>query len=158
VRTAFIEACTRATWGRFMVGVNDAEEWCRYSARWPEARPLLAETGWERRHFWLFDLHTGQGACFRHAPDGLVVHDLKVKGLDQRCEWKGMRVTMLFGHVLLWLYQQPLDKVLALDLPATIDFREPLGRPVGPGKPWGEHAKEVEDAERDPDPAGPDGV
>lgn len=143
MKTKIIEVDAQWALGKFMVGVWDVDDVLYRSPMYPDdAQALLSERGWTHQHFWLLDLTTGQGACFFHNPDGLVEHDLTVKALDQSAAWKGMRTTQLFGHLLVWLYRQPLPKILALDLPAVVKFEdlgsgEAIGRPVGPGKSRG---------------------
>jgi hypothetical protein len=123
VRTKIIEANHPINWGKFMLGVWDAAEWRHPSGVHPEQGfgSLLNACGWTRDHFMLFDLQTGEGAVFIFNPTGLARADL-----EKHRVW----VCPQFEPFLAWLYKQPREKVLALDLPSVVDLD-------GPGEMYG---------------------
>ena len=98
-------------WGKFLLGTFD-NEWTRRSEISPLLRsPLLRQIGWSASHILVLDLQTGEGAVLRHG--GMAKHDL-----DKHRVW----VCPMFEPFLEWLYTQPREKVLALDLPAHVDL------------------------------------
>jgi hypothetical protein len=102
VKTYLFEAVQQhgkpQNWGKFMVGVPDAE-WFRESLVDPVGGryPLLEQIGWTQNHVWVMDLQTGEGAWFRHG--GLARADLEKHRI-----W----VCPLFEEFLKWLYAQDL--------------------------------------------------
>ena len=99
-------------WGKFMVAKFDNDEWLRNS-KIPECdngRPMLPQLGWcSKRHFWVLDLQTGEGALF--AWGGLPIADLESHKI-----W----VCPLFQPFLEWLYQQDLNDIAKL--PDTVEL------------------------------------
>ncbi len=112
--TKIIEACQNknaaANWGKFMVMLPDETEWSRRSEIDTKSPlPLLHQIGWDRRHIWVLDLQTGEGACFPHG--GRAKNDL-----DKHRIW----VCPLFEPFLAWLYRQPLSELASL--PALVEL------------------------------------
>lgn len=120
MRTHIIEATNKnQNWGKFLLGVLD-DEWDRF----PETPgcntgvPLLASLPrtrgqkWDRaRDVLIMDLQTREAAVFALEGDPRVE-------LERHQVW----VCPLFEPFLGWLYSQPVDRVLSLDLPAWIDI------------------------------------
>jgi hypothetical protein len=117
MRTRIVEATNYGSggnWGKFLIGVMDREEWSRRSSTpgCESTIPLLAAIGWRLTDdtFWMMDLQTREGAAFRHgghARADLLKHKI----------W----VCPMYEPMLEWLYKQPRDKVMALDLPEHVD-------------------------------------
>jgi hypothetical protein len=64
VQTRFIEATNGPqNWGKFMIGVFDADDASYRSAIDPDHR-LISGRGWSRDHFLMLDLQTGEGGIF----------------------------------------------------------------------------------------------
>lgn len=126
MKTKIIEAGQSAegpNWGKFLLGRLDVEwqvrsglaEVARQATEEvggpgsydpgprPHTAPLLAEVGWDRRHLWVLDLQTGEGAFFR--PGGLARADLHKHKI-----W----VCPMFEPFLEWLYRQDLSDLDAL--------------------------------------------
>lgn len=126
MRTYLFEATNGPrNWGKFLVGVPDVE-WSWRSNVEESSPALLARLGWGPGHIWVFDLATGEGACFRHG--GYAKADL---------DKHRIHVCVLFEPFLQWLYAQDLDRLPELsqrvvDLPdapfALWGYRRP-----GPG-------------------------
>ena len=117
MKSKLIEATNGVNWGRFLVGVM-AEEWERRPAV-PGAdygRPVLREAGWDPRgkDMLVLDLVTREGAVFSYG--GYAHGDLMKHKV-----W----VCPLFEPFLDWLYQQPWEKVAALDLPDYTELQAP---------------------------------
>lgn len=91
-------------WGKFML-LRPNEEWDRVSFFAPpySTRPLLSEVGWTRKHLWVLDLQTGEGACL--LPGGVPSADLNKHQI-----W----VCPMYEPFLEWLYQQNLEDLAAL--------------------------------------------
>lgn len=113
--TQIIEATNDFNHGKFMVGRFDEDEWATPSALHtvsdmgatsPE-RSVVAARGWTRRHLWVMDLQTGEGALF--LPGGSAHADLEKHKI-----W----VCPMFEPFLVWLYRQDLEDVSAL--PAAV--------------------------------------
>jgi hypothetical protein len=116
MQTAILEATNgRQNWGKFLIGVFD-DEWRREVKVDGDAigGHLLARCGWSRRHIWVADLQTGEGAIF--LPGGDAASDLAKHRI-----W----VCPLFEPVLSWLYgfiaEAQTDTWLSA-LPAAIDL------------------------------------
>ena len=72
MRSKIVEATDGGLWLKAMVAVFDDDEWRRrVTLPGVESPGLLRTLGWTRRHFWLLDLATGNGAILqmgnRHA-------------------------------------------------------------------------------------------
>lgn len=116
MKTCIIEATNHSNWGKFLVGVWDKRERSHQSvisrSRKNPARPLLAQLGWDLENTILVqDLATGEGALFSHG--GVAKADL-----DKHQIW----VCPLFEPFLTWLYEQPKEIVLELDLPLVVEL------------------------------------
>lgn len=111
--TKFIEASHGGggNWGKFCVARWIAEEWARRSELPEDGMPLLPGRGWTADHVWVFDLQTGEAACFR--PGGYAAADLTKHRI-----W----VCPLFEPFLHWLYTQDLSELDAL--PGYIELPE----------------------------------
>lgn len=106
MQTVFIEATNGPrNWGKFMVGVFDDDDW-RVTSQVDPGHGLLAGRGWSRRHIFVMDLQTGEGAMFR--PGGFASADLAKHRI-----W----VCPLFEPFLEWLYLQDLAS-----LPSHVDL------------------------------------
>lgn len=105
--TTFIEVTNgERNWGKFMVGRFEGADWLYKSAVADDR--LLAGRGWSRRHLFVMDLQTGEGAMF--CPGGSARTDLAKHKI-----W----VCPLFEPFLEWLYQQNLS---LHDLPGHVDL------------------------------------
>jgi len=101
VKTKIIEASNNnQNWGKFLIGEFDSE-WEHRSKI--DERPLVSSRGWTRDHFWILDLQTGEGACFR--PGGLAKADLHKHQI-----W----VCPLFEPFLEWFYKQKFSDISEL--------------------------------------------
>jgi hypothetical protein len=104
----------QCNWGKFWVGVLDEKELSRPSA--VDIGTTLAHSrGWNPRNFWLLDLETREGACFRHR--GNDQYDLKKHAI-----W----VCLLYEPFLEWLYQQPWEN-FPHALPDLLDLPQAPG-------------------------------
>lgn len=106
MKTKIVEAAhsrESGNWGKFLIGVPDEAERSRKSAVSSLPAPLLHQRGWSRRHIWVLDLETGEGAFFAHG--GLAQADLQ-----QHRIW----VCPLFEPFLQWLYTQDITDISAL--------------------------------------------
>lgn len=112
MRTKIIEVTNGPqNWGKFLIGVFDAEEWKTPSVVSPLARPLLRQIGWGDGHVFVLDLQTGEGAMFHLGGYSSAKYDL-----DKHKVW----VCPLFEPFLQWLYaKRPAD---IADLPAHLDL------------------------------------
>lgn len=102
MRVRFVEAVNGFNWGKFLVAVWEPEDWA-YPGVHPEGyRSLIASQGWTRKHVWVLDLATGEGALFKLG--GLASADL---------DRHRVLVCLLFEPFLAWLYdhyrEQPED-------------------------------------------------
>lgn len=113
MKTKFIEATHEdgnGNWGKFAVCEWTNEEWNRASKiPGTYSSSLLGCQGWDHRHYWVLDLATGEGACFRYR--GHAKSDL-----DKHRVW----VCPLFEPFLAWLYRQDFSSLD--DLPDTVTF------------------------------------
>jgi hypothetical protein len=82
-----------ANWGKFSLGTFTSEEWSRRAVI--DGGSIIGGRGWTRRHVWVLDLQTGEGAMF--LPGGLVKADL-----DKHALW----VCPMFEPMLTWLYDR----------------------------------------------------
>jgi len=145
------ESIEDGLWGKFLVGVFDAE-WSRRSSvritdSFPTLRdgfdrleaeegqhprqgpPLLWNLGWGKDHILVVDLSVGNGAIFRSG--GAVLADVKKKAIY---------FCALFTDFLTWLYDQDLEQLdelpdkIVLPRPAATVRRTASQRP-----PWRRH-------------------
>ncbi|UBU12925.1 hypothetical protein [Nonomuraea gerenzanensis] len=91
-------------WGKFAVGLFGPDEWEWRSATTDEngetsPYPVLRTQGWSRRHLWVMDLATGEGALF--LPGGSARADLNKHQI-----W----VCVLYEAFLAWLYEQARER------------------------------------------------
>jgi hypothetical protein len=114
MRTHIIEATNgMLNWGKFILMIPDTE-WERTAATpgCDSQTSLLAQRGWNRdKDIIVFDLQTCEGAAF--SLGGSASRDLEKHRI-----W----VCPLFEPFLTWLYGEPRDKVMALDLPTWVDL------------------------------------
>lgn len=116
---AIIEASNGFNHGKFGVAAHTRQQWQHAGAlpEEPMGGRLLARLGWSRRHLWVLDLQTGEGAMFLHG--GLASADLNKHKI-----W----VCPLFEPFLAWLYTQRLPDDLTLvdvwiqSLPAYVEL------------------------------------
>jgi hypothetical protein len=94
MKTKFFEVTTDFNYGKFAVCQWEDDEWSRPSVS--EGIPMLIARGWDRHHYYVMDLQTGEGAWFRKA--GLASYDL-----DKHQIW----VCPMFEPFLEWVYAQP---------------------------------------------------
>jgi hypothetical protein len=118
--TKFIEAGNGWNWGKFVVAQFDPEEWHR-RPKFPgcdgeDAAPLIVGRGWDpRRHYFVMDLQTGEGAMF--ALDGSPDYDLTEKHAIWTCP--------MFKPFLRWLYAHYADGWRdPAELPDFVTFTE----------------------------------
>jgi hypothetical protein len=118
MQTRIIEATQKAdegpNWGKFCVARFDTE-WAQPSAIGYPGLGLLDQCGWSRKHLWVLDCQTGEGAFFK--PGGYAQYDLNEKHKIWVCP--------LFEPFLEWLYEQDLS-----DLNALPDLVELSGAPA----------------------------
>ena len=109
MKTKIIEVTNQINWGKFMVGIFDDTDW-QTSSDIGRHASILRARGWDVQHFWLLDIETGEGACFRHG--GHPKADL-----DKHRVW----VCPLYECFLGWLYKQPKDFLNDLEkLPSKV--------------------------------------
>lgn len=109
MKTYLFEATNGMNWGKFIVGIHDVEWGWSSNAEPDEARNALSSQGWSRRHLWVLDLATGEGALFAHggfAPGDLNRHRI--------------HVCILFEGFLEWLYAQDISQIE--DLPRVVEL------------------------------------
>lgn len=103
MKTKIIEVTNQWNWGKFMVGIFTPDDF-RVPSEIGQHASILRARGWDDEHFWLLDLETGEGACFRHG--GMPHADL-----EKHKVW----VCPLYECFLAWLYKQDflhdLDKL-----------------------------------------------
>lgn len=105
-------------WGKLLIGVFDTELRRQSQALavsgMPSTTPLLFYIGYDPSSmFLLFDLATREGAMFKHG--GLASADLGKHRIH---------VCPMFEPFLAWLYEQPLVKVMGLDLPDAVNLAD----------------------------------
>lgn len=109
METKVIEfASVEGNWGKFLLGRMDTE-W-KVPSNVDVGRPVMVGRGWSKKHLWVMDLQTGEGAIFM--PGGIPRADLNKHRI-----W----VCPLFEPFLIWLYQQDLTNLEALPAVVAIE-------------------------------------
>lgn len=122
MKTRMLEATNGFNHGKFLLGRFEEDEWQQRSAI--DALPLVAARGWTRRHLWIADLQTGEGAIF--LPGGYASADLEKHKI-----W----VCPLFEPFLTWLYTQDLSDLDALPALVELTFDEAPAQMYGYRRP-----------------------
>lgn len=111
MQTRIIEGTNEFNYGKFMLARFERHEWGHRShlgdvSDVPDEmaeRSVLSARGWTRRHIWVLDLQTGEGAIF--LPGGSARADLEKHKI-----W----VCPMFEPFLEWVYRQDLSDLDAL--------------------------------------------
>lgn len=116
MRTKIIEATNGMNWGKFLLGVFSDDD-ASYRSK-VDSTKLLQGRGIYDHHeiVMVTDLQTKEGALFYPRREGdfdTVKHDLGKHRI-----W----VCPMYEFFLRWLYEQPIEKIYALDLPELVNI------------------------------------